>query len=154
MESPRSTIGAVGAAARTASAAATVRAGAVSGAYARVFVSTWMARSPGSEGVPDLPVAPREGDRHIRHRLRTRRVVVEKGDRSGHGWQDTFWTRAESDARVQIGQIRQVFLADRLGFDYYSMSEHHFQPEGAEFSPNPLLAETAIDALFADLLGR
>ena len=38
-------------------------------------------------------------------------------------------------------------LADQLGFDYYFMSEHHFQPEGAEFSPNPLLAETAIAAL-------
>ena len=54
---------------------------------------------------------------------------------------------AESYARVQIGQIRQGILADQLGFDYYFMSEHHFQPEGAEFSPNPLLAETAIAAL-------
>ena len=54
---------------------------------------------------------------------------------------------AESYARVQIGQIRQGVLADQLGFDYYFMSEHHFQPEGAEFSPNPLLAETAIAAL-------
>src|SRR4051795_7975688 len=54
---------------------------------------------------------------------------------------------AESYARVQIGQIRQGVLADQLGFDYYFMSEHHFRPEGAEFSPSPLLAETATAAL-------
>ena len=54
---------------------------------------------------------------------------------------------AEAYARVQVNQVRQGVLADKLGFDYYFMSEHHFQPEGAEFSPNPLLTETAIAAL-------
>lgn len=54
---------------------------------------------------------------------------------------------AESYARVQVNQVRQGVLADRLGFDYFFMTEHHFQPEGAEFSPNPLLTETAIAAL-------
>lgn len=54
---------------------------------------------------------------------------------------------AESYARVQVAQIRQGVLADELGFDYYFMTEHHFQPEGAEFSPNPLMAEMAIAAL-------
>lgn len=48
--------------------------------------------------------------------------------------------------RVLIDQVRQGVLADRLGYDYYVMTEHHFQPEGPEFSPNPLLAETAIAA--------
>src|SRR5712691_7719380 len=48
--------------------------------------------------------------------------------------------------RVLIDQVRQGVLADRLGYDYYFMTEHHFQPEGPEFSPNPLLAETAIAA--------
>lgn len=48
--------------------------------------------------------------------------------------------------RTLIDQIRQGILADRLGFDYYFMTEHHFQPEGVEFSPNPLLAEMAIAA--------
>ena len=46
-----------------------------------------------------------------------------------------------------INQVRQGVLADRLNFDYYFMTEHHFQPEGVEFSPNPLQAETAIAAL-------
>lgn len=50
----------------------------------------------------------------------------------------------ESLQRVQVNQVRQGILADRLGFDYFFMTEHHFQPEGAEFSPNPLLSETAI----------
>jgi alkanesulfonate monooxygenase SsuD/methylene tetrahydromethanopterin reductase-like flavin-dependent oxidoreductase (luciferase family) len=53
----------------------------------------------------------------------------------------------ESAARVLVNQVRQGVLADRLGFDYFFMTEHHFQPEGAEFSPNPLQAETAIAAL-------
>jgi alkanesulfonate monooxygenase SsuD/methylene tetrahydromethanopterin reductase-like flavin-dependent oxidoreductase (luciferase family) len=54
---------------------------------------------------------------------------------------------AESYARVQQSQVRQGVLADQLGFDYLFMTEHHFQPEGAEFSPNPLLTEMAIAAL-------
>lgn len=53
----------------------------------------------------------------------------------------------ESAARVQIGQVRQGVLAEKLGFDAFFMTEHHFQPEGAEFSPNPLMTEMAIAAL-------
>ena len=52
----------------------------------------------------------------------------------------------ESTQRVLVNQVRQGILADRLGFNYFFMTEHHFQPEGAEFSPNPLLAETAVAA--------
>ena len=52
----------------------------------------------------------------------------------------------ESNQRVVLAQIRQGILADRLGFDYWFQTEHHFQPEGAEFSPNPLLSEMAIAA--------
>ncbi len=52
----------------------------------------------------------------------------------------------ESAQRTLINQIRQGILADRLGFNYFFMTEHHFQPEGAEYSPNPLLAQTAIAA--------
>src|ERR1700740_827827 len=52
----------------------------------------------------------------------------------------------ESNQRVLVNQVRQGILAERLGFNYFFMTEHHFQPEGAEFSPNPLLAETAIAA--------
>ena len=52
----------------------------------------------------------------------------------------------QSYQRVLIAQVRQGILADRLGFDYWFMTEHHFMPEGPEFSPSPLLAETAIAA--------
>src|SRR5207244_967055 len=51
-----------------------------------------------------------------------------------------------SNQRVVQAQVRQGALAEQLGFDYFFMTEHHFQPEGAEFSPNPLLTETAIAA--------
>ena len=52
----------------------------------------------------------------------------------------------QSYQRVLVSQIRQGILADQLGFDYWFMTEHHFMPEGPEFSPSPLLAETAIAA--------
>jgi alkanesulfonate monooxygenase SsuD/methylene tetrahydromethanopterin reductase-like flavin-dependent oxidoreductase (luciferase family) len=48
--------------------------------------------------------------------------------------------------RVLIGQIRQGVLADELGFDYFFMTEHHFVQEGQEFSPNPIVVESAIAA--------
>ncbi|MFL5843532.1 MAG: LLM class flavin-dependent oxidoreductase [Solirubrobacteraceae bacterium] len=53
----------------------------------------------------------------------------------------------ESAQRVTNGQIRQAVLADRLGYDYFWMSEHHFCLEGSELSPNPLQSLTAIAAL-------
>ncbi len=46
--------------------------------------------------------------------------------------------------RTILNQIRQGILADKLGFDYWFQTEHHFQPEGAEMSPNPLASEMAI----------
>lgn len=52
----------------------------------------------------------------------------------------------QSSQRTLVSQVRQGILADKLGFNYFFMTEHHFQPEGAEFSPNPLLAETAVAA--------
>jgi alkanesulfonate monooxygenase SsuD/methylene tetrahydromethanopterin reductase-like flavin-dependent oxidoreductase (luciferase family) len=51
-----------------------------------------------------------------------------------------------SNQRVTINQIRQGILADKLGFNYWFQTEHHFQPEGAEYSPNPLVSEMAIAA--------
>jgi alkanesulfonate monooxygenase SsuD/methylene tetrahydromethanopterin reductase-like flavin-dependent oxidoreductase (luciferase family) len=42
--------------------------------------------------------------------------------------------------------VRQGILADKLGYDYWPQTEHHFQPEGAELSPNPLFSEMAIAA--------
>ena len=51
-----------------------------------------------------------------------------------------------SNQRIVVNQVRQGILADRLGFDYWFQTEHHFQPEGAEFSPNPLFSEMAIAA--------
>jgi len=52
----------------------------------------------------------------------------------------------ESCQRTVLAQIRQGILAERLGYDYWFQTEHHFQPEGAEFSPNPLMTEMAIAA--------
>ena len=37
-----------------------------------------------------------------------------------------------------VNQVRQGILAEKLGFHYFWLTEHHFQPEGAEISPNPL----------------
>ena len=53
---------------------------------------------------------------------------------------------SESFQRVLVNQVRQGILAEELGFNYWFMTEHHMQPEGVEFSPNPILAETAIAA--------
>ena len=48
--------------------------------------------------------------------------------------------------RTIVNQIRQGILAEELGFDYWFQTEHHFQPEGAELSPNPLASQLAIAA--------
>ena len=53
----------------------------------------------------------------------------------------------ESGRRSIANQVRQDVLADQLGFNYRFMTEHHFQPKGAEVSPAPLQTETAIAAL-------
>lgn len=56
-------------------------------------------------------------------------------------------TLADSLANMQRQvhrQYKQGVHADKLGFDYYFLTEHHFQPEGAEHSPNPLMIEAAL----------
>ena len=50
----------------------------------------------------------------------------------------------EGAQRTIVSQVRQGILADKLGFDYWFQTEHHFQPEGAELSPNPLASCMAI----------
>lgn len=50
----------------------------------------------------------------------------------------------ESCKRGVTAVIRQGILADQLGFDSFWQTEHHFQPEGSEYSPNPVLSEMAI----------
>ncbi len=50
----------------------------------------------------------------------------------------------ESYQRITARQVRQAILAEQLGFNYVFFTEHHFQPEGAEFSPNPLITLAAI----------
>ena len=52
----------------------------------------------------------------------------------------------ESFQRQVVTQVRQGILAEELGFNYCFPTEHHFQPEGVEFSPNPLFAGMAIAA--------
>jgi alkanesulfonate monooxygenase SsuD/methylene tetrahydromethanopterin reductase-like flavin-dependent oxidoreductase (luciferase family) len=51
-----------------------------------------------------------------------------------------------SAQRTIVNQVRQGILADKLGFDYWFQTEHHFQPEGAELSPNPLASQMAVAA--------
>ena len=65
------------------------------------------------------------------------------------GWwvfDGTLTDRNASTQRETIAQIQEGILADQLGFNYFFMTEHHFQPEGAEHSPNPILTATAIAA--------
>src|SRR5690242_908035 len=47
---------------------------------------------------------------------------------------------------VLISQVRQGVLAEKLGYQSFWLTEHHFQPEGAEMSPNPLFTQMAIAA--------
>ena len=37
-------------------------------------------------------------------------------------------------------------LAEKLGFQSFWLTEHHFQPEGAEMSPNPLMVQMSVAA--------
>ena len=53
----------------------------------------------------------------------------------------------EACKRGIVSTIRQGVLADKLGFDTFWQTEHHFQVEGAEFSPNPVQSEMAIAML-------
>ena len=48
--------------------------------------------------------------------------------------------------RSLVNQVRQGILAEKLGFQSFWLTEHHFQPEGAEMSPNPLFTQMAIAA--------
>ncbi len=45
-----------------------------------------------------------------------------------------------------VNQVRQGILAEKLGYNSFWLTEHHFQPEGAEMSPNPLMSQMAIAA--------
>jgi hypothetical protein len=45
---------------------------------------------------------------------------------------------------VLVNQVRQGILAEKLGFQSFWLTEHHFQPEGAEMSPNPLFTQMAL----------
>jgi alkanesulfonate monooxygenase SsuD/methylene tetrahydromethanopterin reductase-like flavin-dependent oxidoreductase (luciferase family) len=46
--------------------------------------------------------------------------------------------------RILVSQVRQGVLAEELGYDAFYMTEHHFNTEGAEYSPNPLLTQAAV----------
>ena len=76
-------------------------------------------------GASDLPVTYRDG------------IALNDGSlKDAH----------EAARRTILNQVRQGILADKLGYDYWFQTEHHFQPEGAELSPNPLFSEMAIAA--------
>ncbi|MBV9373889.1 MAG: LLM class flavin-dependent oxidoreductase, partial [Alphaproteobacteria bacterium] len=45
-----------------------------------------------------------------------------------------------------VNQVRQGILAEKLGFQSFWLTEHHFQPEGVEMSPNPLMVQMSVAA--------
>jgi alkanesulfonate monooxygenase SsuD/methylene tetrahydromethanopterin reductase-like flavin-dependent oxidoreductase (luciferase family) len=45
-----------------------------------------------------------------------------------------------------LNQVRHGILAEELGYAAWALTEHHFSVEGAEFSPNPLIVQTAVAA--------
>ena len=51
-----------------------------------------------------------------------------------------------SAQRIALQQADQAVLAEQLGFHYFFMTEHHFQTEGTEYNPNPLMVEAYIAA--------
>jgi alkanesulfonate monooxygenase SsuD/methylene tetrahydromethanopterin reductase-like flavin-dependent oxidoreductase (luciferase family) len=53
----------------------------------------------------------------------------------------------EAARRLTIAQTRRAVLADRLGYDVFWNSEHHFSLEGSELSANPLQTQTAVAVL-------
>ncbi len=48
--------------------------------------------------------------------------------------------------QILRNQVEQGVLAEELGYDYYFLTEHHFEPEGPEFGGNPILTQVAIAA--------
>ena len=58
--------------------------------------------------------------------------------------EDTLADALSNMQRQVHRQYQQGVLADMLGYDYYFLTEHHFQPEGAEHGPNPLMIEAAL----------
>jgi alkanesulfonate monooxygenase SsuD/methylene tetrahydromethanopterin reductase-like flavin-dependent oxidoreductase (luciferase family) len=52
----------------------------------------------------------------------------------------------EAAQQTLVNQVRQGILAEKLGYQSFWLTEHHFQPEGAEMSPNPLMTQMAIAA--------
>jgi len=105
---------------------------------ARLFVLLTWRKAGDGKGVPMLELGVyHNGASDLPKRISSDGVVINDG---------TLADSHVSFQRALTAQVRQGVLADRLGFNYWFMSEHHFQPEGPEFSPNPLLVETAIAA--------
>lgn len=52
----------------------------------------------------------------------------------------------EDNKQIVRDQVDHCVLAEEVGFDRAVFTEHHFQPTGAEFSSNPLMAQSAIAA--------
>ena len=45
---------------------------------------------------------------------------------------------------LYAAHLHQIAWAETIGYDDVWLTEHHFQPEGAEMSPNPLMTQIAI----------
>lgn len=71
-------------------------------------------------------------------------VQTDEGETVPGGGLEELHTAAQ---RAQVSQVRQGVLADELGFNYWFQTEHHFQIEGAEMSPNPLITQATLAGL-------
>src|SRR5262249_44936297 len=68
-------------------------------------------------------------------------------DKNGITFNDGSLPEVHKAAReTLVNQVRQGILAEKLGFQSFWLTEHHFQPEGAEMSPNPLMVQMAVAA--------
>ncbi|WP_255152156.1 LLM class flavin-dependent oxidoreductase [Halorarius halobius] len=57
----------------------------------------------------------------------------------------------EDMKQVVKDQIDYGVIADQVGFDAITLTEHHFEVSGVEFSPNPLMTEMAIASQTEDI---
>ena len=71
-------------------------------------------------------------------------VITNKNDVMFNDGTLTEVHRAAQDTLVN--QVRQGILAEKLGFQSFWLTEHHFQPEGAEMSPNLLMVQMSVAA--------
>lgn len=75
-------------------------------------------------------------------------TLPQKRTREGKVIPDASLAEVHEDKKHIINtHIEHGVRAEDLGFDRYFLTEHHFQPTGSEFSPNPLMSQMSIASL-------